>query len=266
MRSGRGEPRPGGRGAGCRSRRASRRRSPRPSHGIRSSPSCARRSQRIPDDPVDVPADHRHRSAGRPSALSARRGARSSAASTCIFYDAISPIVLAETIDMTKVFRASRWGRSLRVGIRGPDRDRDLGIVRSPALGSGSGRCACRTAPRPVAADDGEGDYLNCPLTEAEYNRFYDALRRRRSPRRSTTSTRRQFFEGCLPIEVMAHRGRDTLRFGPMKPVGLVDPRTGRGPVPPSSCGRTHLPAITSAWSASRRRSEMGRSGACACA
>ena len=64
-----------------------------------------------------------------------------------------------------------------------------------------------------------------------------------------------KFFEGCLPIEVMASRGVDTLRFGPMKPVGLTDPRTGRDAVRrSSSSGRTTSPAITSAWSASRRR------------
>jgi methylenetetrahydrofolate--tRNA-(uracil-5-)-methyltransferase len=105
------------------------------------------------------------------------------------FYDAISPIVLAESIDMTKVFRASRWDRSLRE----------------------------------------EGDYLNCPMMKAEYERFYDALT---SAQSATVHDfeKEIFFEGCLPIEVMAHRGRDTLRFGPMKPVGLVDPRTGRTP------------------------------------
>jgi methylenetetrahydrofolate--tRNA-(uracil-5-)-methyltransferase len=77
--------------------------------------------------------------------------------------------------------------------------------------------------------DDGEGDYLNCPLTEGEYARFYDALV---SAESATVRDfdREKFFEGCLPIEVMANRGRDTLRFGPMKPVGLVDPRTGRTP------------------------------------
>src|SRR5688572_24031962 len=75
------------------------------------------------------------------------------------FYDAISPIVLAETIDMTKVFRASRWGRSL-----GP-RGSGLG-ARDSGLGEGQ---AC-------GVDDGEGDYLNCPLTAAEYAVFYDAL------------------------------------------------------------------------------------------
>jgi methylenetetrahydrofolate--tRNA-(uracil-5-)-methyltransferase len=115
------------------------------------------------------------------------------------FYDAISPIVLAETIDRAKVFRASRWGRSL-----GP-------------------------LPQACGVDDGEGDYLNCPLTHAEYDRFYDALTTAESATVHDFDKER-FFEGCLPIEVMAHRGRDTLRFGPMKPVGLVDPVTGREP------------------------------------
>jgi methylenetetrahydrofolate--tRNA-(uracil-5-)-methyltransferase len=126
------------------------------------------------------------------------------------FYDAISPIVLAESLDTGKVFRASRWGRSLR----GSD---PLGQSVSRSLTPACG------------VDDGEGDYLNCPLTEAEYERFYDALRAAESATVHDLDKER-FFEGCLPIEVMAHRGRDTLRFGPMKPVGLVDPRTGRTP------------------------------------
>jgi methylenetetrahydrofolate--tRNA-(uracil-5-)-methyltransferase len=77
--------------------------------------------------------------------------------------------------------------------------------------------------------DDGEGDYLNCPLSDVEYAAFYDALV---SAESATVHDfdKEKFFEGCLPIEVMAHRGRDTLRFGPMKPVGLVDPRTGATP------------------------------------
>jgi methylenetetrahydrofolate--tRNA-(uracil-5-)-methyltransferase len=119
------------------------------------------------------------------------------------FYDAISPIVLAETLDMSKVFRASRWGRSLR------------------------GEAALDGAA--CGVDDGEGDYLNCPLTEEEYGRFYDALTTAESATVHDLD-KEKFFEGCLPIEVMAHRGLDTLRFGPMKPVGLVDPRTGRIP------------------------------------
>ncbi len=105
------------------------------------------------------------------------------------FYDAISPIVLAETIDMAKVFRASRWERG----------------------------------------ETDEGDYLNCPLTKDEYERFHDAVVSAESATVHDFDKER-FFEGCLPIEVMAHRGRDTLRFGPMKPVGLVDPRSGRIP------------------------------------
>jgi methylenetetrahydrofolate--tRNA-(uracil-5-)-methyltransferase len=77
--------------------------------------------------------------------------------------------------------------------------------------------------------DDGEGDYLNCPLTRDQYERFHDALVHAESATLHDFD-KEKFFEGCLPIEVMAHRGIDTLRFGPMKPVGLVDPRTGRPP------------------------------------
>src|SRR6187549_1889763 len=131
------------------------------------------------------------------------------------FYDAISPIVLSETIDRTKVFRASRWGRSLR-GVS--DSNHLSGVPGVPGVPD----VAC-------GVDDGEGDYLNCPMTGEEYARFYDALV---SAESATVHDfdKEKFFEGCLPIEVMAHRGRDTLRFGPMKPVGLVDPRTGRTP------------------------------------
>ncbi|HEU4690453.1 MAG TPA: methylenetetrahydrofolate--tRNA-(uracil(54)-C(5))-methyltransferase (FADH(2)-oxidizing) TrmFO [Vicinamibacterales bacterium] len=124
------------------------------------------------------------------------------------FYDAISPIVLAETLDMSKVFRASRWGRSLR--------------GHEPSVAVDAPAAAC-------GVDDGEGDYLNCPLSEEEYGRFYDALVTAESATVHDLD-KEKFFEGCLPIEVMAHRGRDTLRFGPMKPVGLADPRTGRTP------------------------------------
>ena len=104
------------------------------------------------------------------------------------FYDAVSPIVLAESIDRSRVFRASRWGRG-----------------------------------------SAEGDYLNCPFTAPEYETFYQALVTAERARVHDLD-RERFFEGCLPIEVMAHRGPDTLRFGPMKPVGLPDPRTGRPP------------------------------------
>ena len=122
------------------------------------------------------------------------------------FYDAISPIVLAESIDHEKVFRQSRWDRNVRLQ---PD--------ATPAAGPACG------------VDDGEGDYLNCPMTRAEYERFLDAVVHAESATVHDFD-KAIFFEGCLPVEVMAHRGLDTLRFGPMKPVGLVDPRTGRAP------------------------------------
>jgi methylenetetrahydrofolate--tRNA-(uracil-5-)-methyltransferase len=126
------------------------------------------------------------------------------------FYDAISPIVLAESIDRTKVFRASRWNRSHepRHEPRAASHE-----PQGPACG----------------VDDGEGDYLNCPMSREEYGRFYDALVKAESATVHDFD-KAVFFEGCLPIEVMAHRGQDTLRFGPMKPVGLTDPATGRAP------------------------------------
>ncbi len=136
------------------------------------------------------------------------------------FYDAISPIVLAETIDRSKVFRASRWGRSLRPVRLKPDTTSETSDIRSVRLQPDAPACG---------VDDGEGDYLNCPMTRDEYERFYDALVTAESATVHDFDKER-FFEGCLPIEVMAHRGRDTLRFGPMKPVGLIDPRTGREP------------------------------------
>ena len=75
----------------------------------------------------------------------------------------------------------------------------------------------------------GEGDYLNCPMNQQEYDAFYDALMAaEKVPLHPFEKPR--YFEGCLPIEIMAERGRDTLRYGPMKPVGLTDPRTGRQP------------------------------------
>jgi methylenetetrahydrofolate--tRNA-(uracil-5-)-methyltransferase len=131
------------------------------------------------------------------------------------FYDAISPIVLADSVDTAKVYRASRWGRSLRY------EDRVASSVASAFR---------RKIPPPACGvDDGEGDYLNCPFTREEYERFYEAvISAEKAPLHDFDSAK--FFEGCLPIEVMAARGVDTLRFGPMKPVGLPDPRTGREP------------------------------------
>ncbi len=119
------------------------------------------------------------------------------------FFDAISPIVHADSIDRTRVFRASRRGRK--------ERTSEVAVGRT------------------CGADEAAGDYLNCPLTAAEYQRFHTALTTA-EPAELHDFDRTPFFEGCLPIEVMAHRGVDTLRFGPMKPVGLTDPATGRRP------------------------------------
>ncbi|HTP10070.1 MAG TPA: methylenetetrahydrofolate--tRNA-(uracil(54)-C(5))-methyltransferase (FADH(2)-oxidizing) TrmFO [Anaerolineae bacterium] len=109
------------------------------------------------------------------------------------FYDAIAPIVEADTIDMTIVFRQSRYERA--------------------------------------GAEHAEGDYLNCPFTKEEYGVFIDALvSAERIELRDFEREDAKFFEGCLPIEVLAKRGHDALAFGPMKPIGLRDPRTGKGP------------------------------------
>ena len=154
------------------------------------------------------------------------------------FYDAISPIVLAESIDRRIAFRASRWGRDSPAASARPDsagaaagalggaedaaRDSEdlAGGVDDAATGPDSAACG---------TDDGRGDYLNCPMTEVEYRAFHRAVCGAELAAQHAIDQGR-FFEGCLPIEVMARRGEDTLRFGPMKPVGLTDPRTGRWP------------------------------------
>ncbi len=107
------------------------------------------------------------------------------------FYDALAPLVNAETINMEVAFRASRYGRG---------------------------------------EDDG-GDYINCPMSKEEYERFVDALLAGETIElRDFERDDPRFFEGCLPIEQIARRGREALAFGPMRPVGLIDPRTGRRP------------------------------------
>ena len=132
------------------------------------------------------------------------------------FFDAISPIVLAESIDMSKVFRQSRWDRSLTPG---------SGAQLAPAVTGVA--VAGATAVDDAIAD--VGDYLNCPFTQDEYVRFHAAIvSAEKAEVHDFDNTK--FFEGCLPIEVMAHRGVNTLRFGPMKPAGLRDPRAGRRP------------------------------------
>ncbi len=102
------------------------------------------------------------------------------------FYDSISPIVEADSIDRSRVYKAARY-------------------------------------------DKGSADYINCPMTPEEYARFYNALIAAQSVEERDWE-KLNYFESCLPIEEIARRGRDTLRFGPMKPVGLINPRTGKMP------------------------------------
>jgi methylenetetrahydrofolate--tRNA-(uracil-5-)-methyltransferase len=107
------------------------------------------------------------------------------------FYDALSPIVTLESINMDVAFRASRYGRG----------------------------------------EDESGDYINCPMNEAEYTRFVEAVREAETIElRDFERDDPNFFEGCVPIEQLARRGDDTLAYGPMRPVGLRDPRTGKRP------------------------------------
>ena len=106
------------------------------------------------------------------------------------YYDAIAPIIAADSIDWTKVWKQSRWDKG---------------------------------------GDDGDDAYVNCPLNEEEYKAFVTAVREaEKVEARSFEDVR--YFEGCLPIDVMAERGEKTLAYGPMKPVGLTDPKTGRWP------------------------------------
>src|SRR6185295_11613012 len=121
--------------------------------------------------------------------------ARITGSDRLFFYDSISPIIDAESIDTSIAFRASRYGKSL----------------------------------------DGTDDYLNCPFDKPQYEAFLDALLAAESvpahiPEDKPGADHVNYFEACLPIEEIARRGRDTLRFGPMKPMGLTDPRTGRRP------------------------------------
>ncbi len=111
---------------------------------------------------------------------------RLSGSTQLYFYDSISPIVEADSIDMSRVYLAARYGK-------------------------------------------GSADYINCPMSKDEYDRFYDALVSAESVQGHDWE-KLNYFESCLPIEEIARRGRDTLRFGPMKPVGLIDPRTSQRP------------------------------------
>jgi len=137
--------------------------------------------QRVPEDAVTIIA-----AGPLCSDALAEEIARLTGDDQLYFYDAIAPIVAADSIDHNIAFRAARYGK-------------------------------------------GGDDYLNCPMNEDEYRRFYEALIEAKSvPLQKFEETR--WFEACLPIEEAARRGFDTLRYGPMKPVGLPDPRTGREP------------------------------------
>ncbi|HUE21155.1 MAG TPA: methylenetetrahydrofolate--tRNA-(uracil(54)-C(5))-methyltransferase (FADH(2)-oxidizing) TrmFO [Bryobacteraceae bacterium] len=120
--------------------------------------------------------------------------ARLTGSGRLFFYDSISPIVDADSVDQTVAFRASRYDKSL----------------------------------------DGTADYVNCPFDRPQYEAFVDALLAAEAVSSHIASDLPDkavpYFEACLPIEELARRGRDTLRFGPMKPMGLIDPRTGRRP------------------------------------
>ncbi len=115
---------------------------------------------------------------------------RTTGSNRLYFYDSISPIVASDSIDISIAFRASRYGKSL----------------------------------------DGSDDYINCPFNKEQYEVFVDALLAAEFYEPHIPGDKTPYFEGCLPIEEIARRGRDTLRFGPMKPIGLTDPRTGRWP------------------------------------
>ncbi len=135
------------------------------------------------------------------------------------FFDAIAPVIHAESINMEVAFRASRYGTNTRPSFAG-------GATNAPPSASPSG-----------TSQDDEGDYINCPFTKEEYYAFVDALlHAERIELRSFEDAIKSgvkaghFFEGCLPVEIIAERGLDSLAFGPMRPVGLRDPRTGRRP------------------------------------
>ncbi len=135
----------------------------------------------IPEEEITVVATGPLTSDALAGTISRMTGGRS-----LYFYDAAAPIVDAESVDMTKAFFASRYGK-------------------------------------------GGADYINCPMTEAEYKAFYEALlSAEEAPLHDfEAGDRLKVFEGCMPVEVMARRGEDTLRYGPMKPVGICHPETG---------------------------------------
>lgn len=150
------------------------------------------------------------------------------------YYDAIAPIVSADSIDWDKVFRQSRWGKGEEpvVADEGATSAEDASSAgASSAEGASSANGPGRRGERKLRDATALGDeaYVNCPFDEAEYKAFVaELVAAVKVEPRSFEDVR--YFEGCLPVEVMASRGEMTLAFGPMKPVGLTDPRTGRRP------------------------------------
>ena len=180
---------------------------------VTAQPGITLRHERI--DSLDAAELARNGSAGIVIAAGplASEGLSASLAATiggehCYFYDAIAPIVWTHSLDMSVVFRASRYGAE-----------------------NGEG--------------EGEGDYLNCPMNREEYETFFAALREGRVME-TRDFEKEVHFEGCMPLEALARRGPRTLTFGPLKPVGFVDPRTGRRP-----------------WAVLQLRAENANAGAC---
>ena len=150
------------------------------------------------DDPVLAPFTGEGRAVVLAAGPMASEGLSASLAEAvgakhCYFYDAIAPIVWTHSLNMDVVFRASRYGQE-------------------------NGEA------------DGQGDYLNCPMSRDEYDVFYAALLEAQKVS-AHEFEQEKHFEGCMPVEALAERGPRTLTFGPLKPVGFVDPRTGRRPI-----------------------------------
>lgn len=170
----------------------------------------------------------------------------------CYFYDAIAPIVWTHSLDMSIVFRGSRYqdeareagekcrqaghgeqagqDRSARqAGLEAEAEDACASGAASVSHGAGTEGAESALSGRDATACPDEGDYLNCPMNREEYFRFYEALCSAEKVQGREFEKERHF-EGCMPVEALAERGPKTLCFGPLKPVGFTDPRTGRRP------------------------------------
>ncbi|MBI2406886.1 MAG: methylenetetrahydrofolate--tRNA-(uracil(54)-C(5))-methyltransferase (FADH(2)-oxidizing) TrmFO [Gemmatimonadetes bacterium] len=136
------------------------------------------------------------------------------------FYDAIAPIIAVESIDQSVAFRAARWDKETMPA---------SGAEAEAGCGAGEGESRASAPHSASSPAPGSGAYLNCPMDKPQFEVFIDALTA------ADQFTAHEFdsapyFEGCMPVEEIARRGRESLRFGPMKPIGLRDPRTGKRP------------------------------------